>query len=361
LSITGKIFPFHIRDFFYSIALYLLIFAIVFTSRIYRLNNTIGMNDGTTEIIYLHERTPLNDLANLLFEKELIQNKDQFLWASRVLGWRNFQTGRYEINEPVRYREFLSKLGRGIQDPALITILPGTDIQRLSLSLSNQLMADSASFASIFYDSSSLAIEFGLNGQQLFGRMLPDSYSMYWTSRPEAVVRRIYNEFNSRVINRYQSEIAAHNLNIDEIVALAAIIEWEARIADEKPTISGLYQNRLRRNWMLQADPTVNFALGERRRLLFEDYRFEHPYNTYMNRGLPPGPITNPDLRSIESVLFPESHNYMFMVATPDGGHEFTVTYEDHQVASERWRRWLREQIRIRDQREALERENSSR
>lgn len=361
MSITGKIFPIHIRDLFYSIALFLLIFAIVFTSRTYRLNDTVGVKDGDSEIIYLHERTALIDLADVLFEKKLINDKDQFLWASRVLGWRNFQMGRYEVKEPIQYRDFLPKLGRGIQDPALITVLPGTDIQRLSVSLSNQLMADSASFAAIFDDSSSLAIEFGLSGQQLFGRMLPDSYSMFWTSRPEVVVRRIYNEFNTRVVNRYQSEIADHNLNIDEIVALAAIVEWEATIADEKPTISGLYQNRLRRNWALQADPTVNFALGERRRLLFEDYRFDHPYNTYVNRGLPPGPITNPDLRSIQSVLFPESHNFMFMVATPDGGHEFTETYDEHQIASERWRRWLREQIRIRDQREALERENSSR
>lgn len=338
-----------------------MIFAIVFSSRTYRLNDTIATLDNSSEIIYLYERTALADLADLLVEKDLIQNKKQFLWASRVLGWRNFQAGRYEVNEPIRYRDFLPKLGRGIQDPALITVLPGTDIQRLSVSLSNQLMADSASFVVIFHDSSSLAIEFGINGQQLFGRMLPDSYSMYWTSRPEAVVRRIYNEFNTRIIKRYETEIANHSLNINEIVALAAIVEWEARIADEKPTISGLYQNRLRRNWALQADPTVNFALGERRRLLFEDYRFSHPYNTYVNRGLPPGPITNPDLGSIQSVLFPESHNYMFMVATPEGAHEFTETYEQHQIASERWRRWLREQFRLRDQREALESENSSR
>ncbi|MDX1591417.1 MAG: endolytic transglycosylase MltG, partial [Balneolaceae bacterium] len=109
------------------------------------------------------------------------------------------------------------------------------------------------------------------------------------------------------------------------------------------------------RGMPLQADPTVLYALGERRRLLFEDYQYQHPYNTYLYRGLPPGPITNPDEASINAVLNPEDHGYYYMVATPDGTHRFSRTFEEHRQASDEWRRWIREQYRIRDQREREE------
>jgi UPF0755 protein len=204
----------------------------------------------------------------------------------------------------------------------------------------------------MFTDSSEIALEHNLTGEKLLSRMLPDSYDMYWTSSAENVVARLLAEFNRRVKEELAEEIETHNLTLDEIVTLASIVEWEARDNAEKPKISGLYQNRLERGMLLQADPTVLYALGERRRLLFADYQYNHPYNTYQNSGLPPGPITNPDLSSIRAVLFPEQHDYLYMVATPEGTHQFSRTFREHQRASEEWRRWLREQYRIKRERE---------
>jgi UPF0755 protein len=105
---------------------------------------------------------------------------------------------------------------------------------------------------------------------------------------------------------------------------LASIVELEAKVQDEKPTIAGLYLNRLNRNMLLQADPTVAYAIGERRRLLFEDYRYEHPYNTYIHCR--PATRTRLQIRmkpQFELCLKPEEHNYLFMVASPDGSHQF--------------------------------------
>jgi len=186
-------------------------------------------------------------------------------------------------------------------------------------------------------------------------RMLPNTYQMYWTSTPERVVRRIFREFTTGINERFRNEIEESQFTLDEIVILASIVEWEARHQEEKPKISGLYINRLDRNMRLQADPTVLYALGERRRILYEDYRFEHPYNTYLYSGLPPGPITNPDEPSIRSVLEPEEHDYLFMVATPDGNHVFNRTFEEHRQSSSEWREWLREQYRIKREREREE------
>ena len=330
-------------------------FILVFGSRYNRLYNSQAISSEISVELYLTERTNLQDLGLQLEKLSIEIDKDELNWAGRVLGWRFFRPGLYVIDQDYSYGDFLSKLARGIQDPANVTVLPGTDRDRLSRMLASQLSADSISFRSVFTDSSDLAMETGLTGEELFSRMLPNTYQIYWTSNPQAVVRRILNEFNNRITNRYSDQIANSGYDVNEIVTLASIVEWEARLNDEKPKIAGLYLNRLNRNMLLQADPTVLYAIGERRRVLFEDYQFDHPYNTYINRGLPPGPITNPDESSIRAVLEPMDHEYLFMVAAPDGSHQFSRTFEEHRQASAEWRRWIREQYRIRDQREREE------
>lgn len=325
-----------------------------------RLYNAGTIGSAEPAVLHLYERAGLVELADALDELEINFNRDELLWAGRVLGWRNFRPGRYEISGELSYDSFLSNMARGIQDPASVTVLPGTDIGRLSAHLARQVRPDSVEFAEIFTDSSEIAIELGLTGEELFSRMLPDTYQVFWTSSAENTVRRIYNEFQRAVAQRYRSQIEESQFTLSEVITLASIVEWEARHAEEKPVISGLYINRLNRNMRLQADPTVLYALGERRRLLFEDYRFEHPYNTYLISGLPPGPITNPDRRSIEAVLQPADHSYLYMVATPDGSHIFNRTFEEHRRSSAEWRNWIQEQYRIKRQREREAQESGS-
>jgi UPF0755 protein len=188
--------------------------------------------------------------------------------------------------------------------------------------------------------------------KDLIGRLYPDTYYFFWTASPEHVLSRILDLFDEHIVEPYADQAKSMGYSIDQIVTLASIIEWEAKNDEEKPRISGLYWNRLKKRWRLQADPTVNFALGERRRLLYEDYKFDHPYNTYKYWGLPPGPINNPSTASIKAALYPEEHEYMYMVASPEGGHVFTKTLAEHNQASEQWRRWIQKQYRIKRQRE---------
>jgi len=324
-------------------------------SRLYNKNVISGA--GSFEV-FIEEPTGVNGLVEILNELDIKFDQAELNWAANTLGWRRYQPGRYLITNELSNSDFLSKLGRGIQDPGAVTVYPGTDMNRLSSQLSVQLRADSVSFRKLFEDSSKFVLELGMSGEELFGRMLPETYQMYWTTTAENVIKRIYSEFQRSVVDEYRDEIAEHDLNLDEIITLASIVEWEARHNEEKPRISGLYLNRLESNMRLQADPTVIYALGERRRLLYEDYEYEHPYNTYRIDGLPPGPITNPDLHSIRAVLFPEEHDFLYMVATPEGRHRFSESYREHQQASEEWRRWLREQYRI--QRNQQEDENRS-
>lgn len=346
---------FSLRESLYLILLFGIIFLMVFVSRSSRLHGDLAIETDVQIELLLYDRTDLEQLADELLAIGVDVNRNELIWAGHTLGWRFFRPGRYVIDGATSYSDFLSKAARGMQDPARVTIPPGTDIGRLSRSLGAQLRADSSDFHSLFRDSSSIALEFELTGEDLFARMLPNTYEMYWTSSADGAVRRVLREFDRLVADRFRTEIEENELTLSQILTLASIVEWEARFHDEKPSISGLYLNRLDRNMQLQADPTVAYALGERRRLLFEDYRFDHPYNTYIIPGLPPGPITNPDLSSIRAVLNPEQHDYLFMVATPEGTHHFSRTFEEHRQASEIWRRWLREQHRIRDERESAD------
>jgi UPF0755 protein len=347
--------PFSKKEYYVLAIIFLTVAISVFASRTYRLYYPGAVYSENGSVILLYEQSSLEELAAVLANDDIGINVNEMVWAGQTLGWRNFRPGRYEINGKLSYNDLLSKLARGLQDPARVTILPGMDAGRMSQRLSSQLRADSAAFRSLFSDSSVVALEAGLSGEELFSRMIPNSYDFYWTTSAENVARRILTEFDRTVTNNLADEIKTHPLSLEEIIILASIVEWEASHNEEKPRISGLYLNRLNRNMMLQADPTVNYALGERRRLFFEDYRVDHPYNTYRIQGLPPGPITNPDLASILAVLRPEEHDYLFMVATPEGNHQFSRTFEEHRRASEEWRRWLREQYRIRDQREREE------
>jgi UPF0755 protein len=342
------------------ILIFLVTFSIFYVSRDLRINKSNAFVSNTDLVLFLEERKNLDELIEYLSDFDLEFDQQELRWVSSLLGWRNFSAGRYEVSGNNSYRDFLSKLALGHQDHAAVTIHPGMNIGRLSASLGRQLRADSSEFAAVFADSSDLILELGYYPESLFSRMLPDTYNLYWTSSPERVIRRIYDEFNRRVVNRFESEIAENSMDLEDLLIMASIIEWEARHRHEKPRISGLYWNRLNRNMRLQADPTVLYAVGEHRRLLFEDYQLDHPYNTYVIDGLPPGPITNPDILSIEAAITPEEHDYLFMVANPDGGHVFTRTFEEHRLASAEWRRWIREQHRIRDELERIQEASDS-
>lgn len=342
------------NEFLTGILVFCLIFLITLGSRQLRLSSSGAIQVNSQINLKISERIGLTELINRLDSLDVEYQQDELLWSARMLGWRMFQKGNYSLEGNYSYDVFLSKLARGIQDPVSVVILPGINIQRFSESVGSQLSITESDVQSIFRDSVFLE-ELDLSSDELFGRMLPETYLVYWTSTSKDLVRRILREFNDKVVNEFETVSNEQNLTINEILTMASIVEWEANIEEEKSIISGLYWNRFNKGMRLQADPTINFALGERRRLLFEDYQFDHPYNTYLKKGLPPGPITNPSLSTIEATVFPQQHDYIYMVANPEGGHVFTRTFEEHQIESEKWRVWLRQQYRIKRQKEAEE------
>lgn len=324
-------------------------------SRLSRLTNSKAISSEKPVDIYLSQPVSLKQLSKILADSGVVEGREELRWAGRLLGWRTFLPGHYQIDGNYSYDVVLSRMARGIQDPISVTIIPGLSKERLVKKVAEKFKFDTAAFHQTFTDSLFLS-EIQIDRKQLLGRIFPDTYSLYWTTPPKAVIKRFLKEFENAVIEPYQKRFEELDKSVNEIVTLASIIEWEASGDDEKDKISGLYWNRLNMGMPLQADPTINYAVNERRRLLYEDYRVDHPYNTYMYKGLPPGPITNPSLTSIKAALYPEEHDYLYMVASPEGDHVFSETFAEHKKESAKWREWLRKQYRIKRQKE-LEKE----
>jgi UPF0755 protein len=174
----------------------------------------------------------------------------------------------------------------------------------------------------------------------LEGYLLPETYQLPIPVTGAALVQAMMEEFQRRWNPAWDRRLDSLRLTRTQLLALASIVEGEARHDDERATIAAVYRNRLRKGMPLQADPTVQYAIqlatGERKsRLYFRDYDVPSPYNTYLNPGLPPGPVNSPGLKSIEASLYPADVPFLYFVAGPDGHHVFSRTLVEHNRAIE--------------------------
>lgn len=340
------------EDIIISVSVFLLVLLVVFLSRLTRLESGESLEINDSIVLLLPENGKISDLVPVLLADSVAVDSLEFEWARKLLNVEAYISGRYVFDQSISYRDFFTKLNRGLQDPMMVTIPSGQFQDRFIERISNRFRFSEDELRSSMSDTLFLS-NYGIRVDQVIGRMIPNTYEMYWTVSAEQFLQRMFTEYDKAVTEPYSIRAQELGLTLDEVNTLASIIEWEVRHVDEKPRVSGLYWNRLNRRMLLQADPTVSYAIGERRRLLFSDYRVNHPYNTYRVRGLPPGPLNNPRLTSIQAALFPEEHNFLFMVATPEGYHAFTTNYQDHLRESRKWTAWLREQMEIRARREA--------
>lgn len=204
---------------------------------------------------------------------------------------------------------------------------------------------DNNRFVSIISDSMSIGKEIlnelledrnflkenGVDSKNALGYLLPGTYKFYPDATAEFILSSIINSGNEFWEKNKEKAIKLE-MSRHEVLTLASIVEAESPLENEKPIVSGLYHNRLRIGMLLQTDPTVQFAIGEKRRVLYKDLEINHPYNTYKNSGLPPGPINNPGRESILAALTPSKHKYLYMVAVGDGSgrHNFAETHSQH-------------------------------
>lgn len=270
-----------------------------------------------------------------------------FEWMGRATGWGGqVKAGHYRIESGASNYDLLSTLRRGLQSPIRVTVPPGTRPEVMAALTGTVMNFDREEMEAALKDPE-LAEELGTDTVSLFAYMLPESYDFYWLTSAETVVRRIKGYFDTYYDEQLAEAASDRDLSKDELLTLASIIEWETHVEGERARVAGVYLNRLRIGMPLQADPTVQYAVmrdeGQKRRLLFADYEIDDPFNTYRFQGLPPAPITNPSRASLEAAARAEDHDYLYFVATGDGGHIFSRTFQEHARAANRYRQLMRE------------------
>lgn len=282
------------------------------------------------------------DIAASLDEAGLLRSRRLFRWWTALRGVdRNLQPGKYEFHGSVSMAGLLdSLLSRGAV-VVRVTIPEGWTITQMAPLLERQLGFDSAAFVDLTRDPDLLK-RFNIPNHTLEGYLLPDTYDFYWGVEPSEVVSRMTDAMAAAWNDSLAGRMGELGWSMHETLTLASMVEAEATIDSERARISAVFHNRLRQGMLLQCDPTVIYGMGglpPGRPLLRGDIEKPSPYNTYLNAGLPPGPIGNPGVESIIAALYPDSTNEFYFVADGRGGHIFSRSLDDHNNARVRVKR----------------------
>jgi len=264
--------------------------------------------------------------------------------AGRILGLtKTMKVGKYLFPRGLSNVDILNDLAEGKSRILINLPIPeGWRMERIALQCEKILGIDAQRFISLC-DNSLFRKELGIDGHSIEGYLMPDTYKFLWQVSEEEIIERMVGDFKKFYTDSLKKRQEELRFSLNETIALASIVEGEAVLDRERPIIAGVYLNRLKKRMRLEADPTVQYSIPDgRRRLTYSDLRYNSPYNTYLNYGLPPGPINNPGRKSILAVLYPEKHPYLYFVADGTGGHVFSRSYAEHQKAVKAYRRMRR-------------------
>ncbi len=247
----------------------------------------------------------------------------------------SLQAGYYELSPSMAAPEIARKLARGEVVMRRVTVPEGLTIEQVAERIGESGLSTKAEFLTAAVPSKvAKLVKFALPSDSLEGYLFPETYDFELGTQPAEIAARMVRELDQRFVEPRAKQIAASKLSLHEIITLASLVEREAKVPEERALVAGVLANRLARDMPLQCDATVQYALGEHKsRLLYRDLEVDSPYNTYLHKGLPPGPIASPGLASLEAALSPEKTDFLFYVARADGSHVFSRTYREHLAA----------------------------
>ena len=286
-------------------------------------------------IIFLDDDDTLDSVYTKTAMNRSFLARPTFALLSTLTGYgAHIRPGRYDVGSGTSTLQVFRSLRNGRQTPVRLTIPVLRTNRDLAEFLGKNFQAKTADFEAILQDSSILAA-YDKTPATVMCLFVPNTYEIFWTSSPKAVIARMHKEYQNFWNEKRTMEAKLLGLTPDQVTTVASIVEQETAYNPEKPMVAGMYLNRLKQNMPLQADPTVKFALGDftLRRILNQHLRVNSPYNTYKQKGLPPGPICIPSVESINAVLHRAEHDYLYMCAKEDfsGSHNFATTYAEHQ------------------------------
>jgi UPF0755 protein len=285
------------------------------------------------------------DIGAMLQEKQLIKNAAFFKWYLAYQGTSNqLKAGKYDLHPGMTLEEIARVLVEGDAKYGTVkfTVPEGLTIEQIADALAKQQIVDKQAFLNEVkngkFDYAFLKDIPQAEGMKyrLEGYLFPDTYEVFKDATAHQVIDVMLKQTEQLFTPEWKEQMKKQNMTLHETLTLASLIEREARVAKERPIISGVIHNRLKANppMMLQIDATVQYALGETKEtLLFEDLKIDSPYNTYKIVGLPPGPISSAGKDAIRAALYPAVHDFYFYVTKEDGSgeHYFAKTFAEHQ------------------------------
>lgn len=325
----------------------LIIYGFILMSQIFA-DNTKFSDDE----VYVHVPTnaTYTDVKKIL--ADYVLNIDRLEMVANKMSYpENVKSGRFLFTKGMNSYELVKSLRSNV--PVKLAFNNQERVENLAGRVGSQIEADSLSLLTSFKDSIFLK-ENGFNEENVLAMFIPNTYETYWNTSAEKFRDKMIKEYRNFWNKDRVAKAEKQGLNPIQATILASIVHKESVKKDERPRIAGVYLNRLRLGMPLQADPTVIFAIKKKdnnfdqviKRVFFKDLTMSSPYNTYMNIGLPPGPIAMPDITALEAVLDPEKNDFIYFCASVErfGYHEFAATLPEHNKNAKKYSDWINSQ-----------------
>lgn len=302
--------------------------------------------------VYVHIPTNANYLEVQGILSNYLKNMENFTMAAEKSSYSsNVRSGRFLLTKGMNNYEILKSLRLNV--PVQLTYNNQETIEHLAGRIAQQIEPDSLSILQAITDNDFLT-DNGFTQETALCMFIPNTYEFFWDTSASKFRERMAKEYRKFWNEERLQKAESLNLTPHQVMILASIVHKETVKVDERPRVAGVYLNRLRSGMPLQADPTVIYAIKKHtgdwntviKRVRYEHTQFMSPYNTYLVAGLPPGPITMPDISAIDAVLNPEKHDFLYFCASVErfGYHEFAKTLAQHNINAAKYQRWLNKQ-----------------
>lgn len=301
-----------------------------------------NINVKSQDYLYIPTGSTFQDVVRIIENKGLVKDINSFEWVAELKKYpEKIRPGKFLLKKNMSNNELVNLLRAGLQTPIMVVFNNARTKEQLAGKLSKNIEPDSVHIISLL-ESDDFIAKYGFNSKTIMTMFIPNSYQFYWNTSCEQLFERIATEYKKFWTEERKNKAKQLGLSQSEVSILASIVEQETIKVDERPRVAGVYLNRIRKKMLLQADPTVIYAMGDFtiKRVLREYLNYDSPYNTYKYGGLPPGPICLPSISSIDAVLNSEKHDYIFFCAKEDfsGYHNFAKTGEQHAINANKYR-----------------------
>jgi UPF0755 protein len=295
--------------------------------------SAVRIQDKDSTYLYIRTGTTTSDLKKELTENKFLDGTGWFDMASKLLKYKTIKPGRYKLQSGMSVTELVRMLRNGSQSPVNFVITNIRTKEELASRLGKAFESDSAQVIHFLNNPDSLK-QYGLDTNTVMIAVMPYTYTIKWNSQPGDIFQHFYTSYKDFWIPERKQKADSLHLSPAEVSTLASIVDEETNAKTDMPNIASVYLNRVKKGMPLQADPTIKFAMRnfELKRIIGAYLDTPSPYNTYANKGLPPGPICTPQLGTIDAVLNSPKTDYIYFVANSafDGTHIFTSNYKDH-------------------------------